>query len=193
MEGASRNKQRAVLQNGSFVLSERYRHLQVPLNKWSAMTPKEKQSHLAKVDASVKENPTVALSLEDDQTPSTLEARDPVSCTIGTFEDSQLPECLRGSWVNACKIVDLQGMANHPIDPTKRTVISLSGSTTHTVKRERRRSSFLVMSFVPDSKRWRFVPIRLPLHTTRDVCQNLLRPTNYNEPPRTLCNTWRIW
>ena len=98
------------------------------------MTPKQKQSHLAKVDASAKENPTVALSLEDDSALSTSKAREPVSCTIGTFEDSKLPECLRGSWVNACKIVDLQGMANHPIDPTKRTVISLSGSTTHTVK-----------------------------------------------------------
>ena len=134
VEEASRDKQMAVLQKGSFVLSERYRHLQVPLNKWSEMTPKQKQSHLAKVDASAKENPTVALSLEDDPAPSTSKAREPVSCTIGTFEDSKLPECLRGSWVNACKIVDLQGMANHPIDPTKRTVISLSGSTTHTVK-----------------------------------------------------------
>ena len=130
---ASRDKQMAVLQKGSFVLSEGYRHLQVPLNKGSEMTPKQKKSYLAKVDVSAKENPTVALSLED-QAPSTSEAREPVSCTIGTFEDSKLPECLRGSWVNACKIVDLQGMANHPIDPTKRTVISLSGSTTHTVK-----------------------------------------------------------
>lgn len=111
VEEASRDKQMAVLQKGSFVLSEQYRHLQVPLNKWSEMTLKQNQSHLAKVDVSAKENPTVALSLEDDQPPSTSEPREPVSCAIGAFEDSKLPECSRISWVNACKIVDLYGMA----------------------------------------------------------------------------------
>ena len=107
VEEASRDKQMAVLQKGSFVLSEQYRLLQVPLNKWFEMTLKQKQSHLAKVDVSAKENPTVALSLEDDQAPSTSEASEPVSCAIGAFEDSKLPECLHISWVNACKIVDL--------------------------------------------------------------------------------------
>ena len=179
VEEASRDKQRAVLQKGSFVLSERYRHLQVPLNKWSAMTLKEKQSHLTKVDASVKENPTVALSLEDDQTPSTSEARDPVSCTIGTFEDYKLPECLRGSWVNACKIVDLQGMANHPTDPTKRmiTVITLSGSTTHTVKMGTQKN---LCPYVCHCIRVSSVRIYYVLQNT-------------NEPSSTLWYTWRIW
>jgi len=32
------------------------------------------------------------------------------------------------------KIVDLQGTANHPNDPSKKVVISLSGPTTHTVQ-----------------------------------------------------------
>ena len=67
VEEASRDKQMAVLQKGSFVLSEQYRLLQVSLNKWFEKTLKQKQSHLAKVDVSAKENPTVALSLEDDQ------------------------------------------------------------------------------------------------------------------------------
>ena len=67
VEEASREKQMAVLQKGSFVLSEQYRLLQVSLNKWFEKTLKQKQSHLAKVDVSAKENPTVALSLEDDQ------------------------------------------------------------------------------------------------------------------------------
>ena len=141
----------AVLQKGSFVLSEGYRHLQVPLNKGSEMTSKQKKSYLAKVDVSAKENPTVALSLED-QAPSTSEAREPVSCTIGTFEDSKLPECLPGSWVNAYKIVDLQGMANHPIDPTKRTVISLGGSTTHTVKMGTQKKQLYCDEFCPRFK-----------------------------------------
>ena len=100
-------KGKFALQKGSFVLSEQYGLLQVPLNKWFEMTLKQKQSHLANVDVSAKENPTVALSLEDDQAPSTSEAREPVSCAIGAFEDSKLPECLHILWVNACKIVDL--------------------------------------------------------------------------------------
>ena len=54
VEEVNRDKQRAVLQKGSFVLAEKYKHLQVLLHKWSAMTPKEKQTHLAKVHRSVK-------------------------------------------------------------------------------------------------------------------------------------------
>lgn len=54
VEEINRDKQRAVLQKGSFVLAEQYKHLQVPLHRWSVMTPKQKQVHLAKVDPSVK-------------------------------------------------------------------------------------------------------------------------------------------
>ncbi|KAJ7380602.1 hypothetical protein OS493_009069 [Desmophyllum pertusum] len=52
------------------------------------------------------------LDLEDQgsRTSSNTDA----ACTIGCFEDAGLPECLRGSWVKASKIADLQGTANHP-------------------------------------------------------------------------------
>ena len=39
-----------------------------------------------------------------------------------------------GSWVNANKIVDLQGTGGHLNDSSKKVVISLSGPTTHTVQ-----------------------------------------------------------
>lgn len=129
VEEANRDKQRAELQKGSFVLSERYRHLQVPLNKWSAMTPKEKQSHLAKGD--------------------TEYFRSQRSAILYNWNFQNFQECLHGSWVNACRIVDLQGMANHPIDPAKRTVISLSGSTTHTVKMAMRKKQLSCDEFCP--------------------------------------------
>ena len=70
-------------------------------------------------------------------------------------------------------------MANHPIDPTKITVISLSGSTTHTVKMGKQKKQLYCDEFCPRFKEVAIWAIRLTLHTTRDVSQNLLRPTNY--------------
>ena len=52
---------------------------------------------------------------------------------IGFFKDSGLPEFLRGSWQNANKIVNVGGVGPHPTDSTKRCVLSLSQSITHTV------------------------------------------------------------
>lgn len=119
------------------------------------MTPKEKQSHLAKVDASVKENATKALSLEDEQddkVPRISEATDPVSCTIRSFEDTKLPECVRSSSVNACKIINFQGIANHPNQSSKRILISLSGPTTHTVQLGKNGKGLSCDGFCPQFK-----------------------------------------
>ena len=139
VEEVNRDKQRAVLQKGSLVFAHRFKHLEIPLHRWSAMTPKEKQAHLVKVDPSVKGASTAALVLDlQDQLPGTSGTSEG-NCTIGCFEDAILPECLRGSWVNASKIVDLQGTANHPNDPSKRVVISLSSPTTHTVQIDKNR------------------------------------------------------
>ena len=116
-EEVNRGKQRAVLQKGSFVLAEPYKHLEMPLHQWSALTPKEKNAHLAKVDPSIKgaSNATLAFDLElQEPRPSEVSEENPV--TIGSFEETGLPQCLCGSWVNANKIVDLQGTASHPND-----------------------------------------------------------------------------
>lgn len=127
VEEVKRNKQRAVLQKGSFVLAEPYKHLEIPLHQWSALTLKEKNAHLAKVDPSIKGafNATLASDLEL-QEPRTPDVSEENPITIGSFEETGLPECLRGSWVNANKILDLQGTAGHPNDSSKKVVIVMT-------------------------------------------------------------------
>ncbi|KAJ7354791.1 hypothetical protein OS493_030209 [Desmophyllum pertusum] len=49
LEEVNREKQRVVLGKGPYVLSRKYSHLEVPLLKWTKMTHKQKQNHLAKV------------------------------------------------------------------------------------------------------------------------------------------------
>lgn len=152
VEEVSRDKQRAVLQKGSFVFAHHFKHLEIPPHRWSAMTPKEKQAHLAKVDPTVKGAPTAALEVDlEDQGPGASGTEDG-NCNIGCFEDTKLPECLRGSWVNANKIVDLQGAANHPNDPSKKVVISLSGPTTHTVQISKNRKNLTCDDHCPRYK-----------------------------------------
>lgn len=81
------------------------------------MTTREKQPHLAKVDQTVKEVSTAALVFDQEiQEPGTSSTLDR-NCTIGCFEESSLPECLGGLWVNASRIVDLEGTTSHPNDP----------------------------------------------------------------------------
>ena len=87
------------------------------------------------MDPSIKgaSNATLAFDLElQEPRPSDVSEENPVA--IGSFEETGLPECLRGSWVNANKIVDLQGTAGHPNDSSKKVVIFLSGPTTHAVQ-----------------------------------------------------------
>ena len=55
VEEVNRDKQRAVLRKGSFVLADRFKYLEIPLHIWSTMTPRERQAHLAKGDSTVKQ------------------------------------------------------------------------------------------------------------------------------------------
>ena len=120
-------------------MADKLKHLEVPLNVWSAMTTQEKQKHLAKL-LSVKSTGASAIAFDlEDQEPGSSGCTEK-TLTIGNFEDSGLPECLRGSWINASKIVELQGTANHPNDPSKRITVSLSGPTTHTIQIGKRRN-----------------------------------------------------
>ena len=45
---------------------------------------------------------------------------------IGQFQDSGLPEYLKGSWINAQKIIDKNGVGSFPGSESKRVVISSS-------------------------------------------------------------------
>ena len=120
-------------------MADKLKHLEVPLNVWSAMTTQEKQKHLAKL-LSVKSTGASAIAFDlQDQEPGSSGCTEK-TLTIGNFEDSGLPECLRGSWINASKIVELQDTANHPNDPSKRVTISLSGPTTQTIQIGKRRN-----------------------------------------------------
>ena len=66
VEEVNRDKQRAAIQKGSFVFAESYKHLEMPLHQWSALTPKEKNANLAKVDPTFKgaSNATLAFDPE---------------------------------------------------------------------------------------------------------------------------------
>lgn len=44
VEEVNRDKQRAVLQKGSLVFAHRFKHLEIPLHRWSAMTPKKSRT-----------------------------------------------------------------------------------------------------------------------------------------------------
>ena len=53
---------------------------------------------------------------------------------IGDFDEFNLPEFLKGTWKNASKIVVLEGIGPFSNDAGKRTAISLSSPTEHTVE-----------------------------------------------------------
>ena len=77
VEEVNRDKQRAVLGKGSFVLADRFKYLEIPLHIWSTMTPREKQAHLAKADPTVKEVSTAALVFnQENQGPGTSSTSD---------------------------------------------------------------------------------------------------------------------
>lgn len=90
------------------------------------MTANERQQQLAK------------LSLKSTTSPSTLDSMEKEknaqhATPLGDFETTKLPEFLRGSFMNASKIVELKGVGPFPNNINKRTVISLSKSMVHTV------------------------------------------------------------
>ena len=48
---------------------------------------------------------------------------------IGSFQESGLPEFLKGYWRNANKIFDVEDVEPFPNDVNKRIVVSLTGTT----------------------------------------------------------------
>ena len=137
VEAVNRDKQRAVLTMGPYVLSEQFKHLEVSLLKWSKMGGKQKLTHLAKVDSSCKRVDEMASDLKcpdksdvETSTTVTADSRE----MINNVRASNLPEFLRGSWNNACKIVEQGGVGAFPNNIKRRTVISLTSPTVHTVE-----------------------------------------------------------
>ena len=71
---------------------------------------------------------------------------------IGNFDDFNLPEFLRGAWKNANKIVELEGIGPFPNDENKRSVLSLSQPTVHTVQIKSKGNKFTCDNHCPRFK-----------------------------------------
>ena len=71
---------------------------------------------------------------------------------IGNFDEFNLPEFLKGTWKNASRIVTLEGIGSFPNDAGKRTVISLSAPTVHTVEIKSKGKEFVCDDHCPRFK-----------------------------------------
>lgn len=71
---------------------------------------------------------------------------------IGNFDNFNLPEFLRGAWKNANKIVELDGIGPFLNNESKRTVLSLSTPTVHTVEIKLKGKKFTCDSHCPRYK-----------------------------------------
>lgn len=87
------------------------------------MDCKEREKHLQKLGTSSGEC-----------LPEEINEIEPAKERMGSFESSGLPEFARGSWNNANKILELEGIVPFPNDPSKKIVTSLSRPISHTVK-----------------------------------------------------------
>ena len=124
VEEVNREKQRAALGKGSYALSGKQSHLEVTPLKWSKMTQKQKENHLAKLLCSkALEDPGAGDSAVDGEV-NTSGIAAFSSEKIGSFDDYNFPEFFRGSWANANKIVQLDGIRPFPNNERKRTVLS---------------------------------------------------------------------
>lgn len=124
MQQSQRDIQRAVLGKGPYDLSPSHRHLAVTASNWSVMNKQERARHLAKLGTSVAEE------TEDVNREQGPQSGNP----IGSFAESGLPEFLKGSWANANKIVQLEGIGSFPNDESRKVVVSLTGPLPHTVQ-----------------------------------------------------------
>ena len=156
-----RDLQRSILRMGSYRFSPSFQHLERSAVEWGKMTESARRKQIERLDLSSKApkiSSVTVINLADSGdegcslSTSNLPSAESVaassyssSCasgespenTIGFFKDSGLPEFLRGSWQNANKIVNLGGIGPHPTESTKRCVLFLSQSITHTVEASR--------------------------------------------------------
>jgi len=101
-----RDIQCAVLGKGPYDLSSTHCHLPVTASSWLGMNRTERERHLTKLGTSITED------IEEDNKEEPLTQTE----VIGSFKDSGLPEFLKGSWTNANKIVQLNGIGSFPND-----------------------------------------------------------------------------
>ena len=142
-----------MLKTGPFLLSPKCNHLEVPLLKWSKMTQSQKQKHLANVDGSFKKGDEFTVDQDCEATGIATGIDIANNCgVIGNFEDFNLPEFLRGTWKNANRITELGGIGPFPNDENKRTVLSLSTPTVHTMEIKLKGKQFICDKHCPRFK-----------------------------------------
>lgn len=127
---ARRDIQRAVLGKGPFSLNTQYQYLTVTDARWSIMSRQDRQKHLETLGAAFEEE----AEDEDADTTYTSSVDNDHLEVMGKFENSGLPEFLRGSWSNAGQILSLEGIVPYPNSKEKHLVISLSRPISHTVE-----------------------------------------------------------
>lgn len=98
-----------MLGKGPYVLSTSYKHLAVKGAVWSEMKLPERENHLAKLGTS---NSFVE---EEYQMKKPFEGQS----LIGSFQESGLPEFLKGFWRNANKIYEIDRVGPFPNDVNK--------------------------------------------------------------------------
>ena len=87
VQQSRRDIQREVLGKGPYDLSPTHRHLAVTASSWSGMNRKERERHFAKLGTSITED------IGEDNDEETVTQTE----VIGSFNDSDLPEFLKGS------------------------------------------------------------------------------------------------
>ena len=153
VEETNRDKQLAVLQKGPFQLSPRYDHFHVPSLQWSKMTTAQRQRHLPKLNISQKNGKELVVDPDGQGEGSAKGTNTANDCdVIGNFDEFNLPEFLKGTWKNASRIVALEGIGPFPNDAGKRTVISLSSPTVHTVEIKSKGKEFVCDDHCPRFK-----------------------------------------
>ena len=146
------NIQRAFIGEGPFTLAPDWKSLEVPAAEWMSKTPEERRRHMAKIDPCAKRSAAsfgpVSLASgtnrnanEDSKDDDVVIVEDTCETTVTespanylcSFDDSGLPNHLRGSWNNAKRILELHGVGPFPGNDSRMAVISLTSGICHTV------------------------------------------------------------
>ena len=123
------------------------------------MTQKQKENHLTKVVCSKALLDPAAVNSAVDSKEDVSGIAAVSSENIRSFDDYNFPECLRGSWANAYKIIQLDGIG--PFPNNKRTArgqcyLSRAGQFA-ALKSVRQARNFPVITAVRDLRRVTYV------------------------------------
>jgi len=162
LDETRRNIHRSVVQMGPYRLAPSHQYLATSVTEWQELTLAQKLNKLRKIDSKAKDVDVKGSTVTHTQTststatcsesPDTFDAK--VDCQhlqgldgpckdksgqdtgeniLCDFDLTDLPEMVKGSWMNAEKILKKQGIGAAPGNANARVVISNSGSGYHHV------------------------------------------------------------